>query len=57
MTTLTRINPDATAADEPAIPIRLGALEATNRIEVALPGGLRRRLAATRDTAETPAIE
>jgi hypothetical protein len=28
-----RINPEANAADEPAIPIRMGTLEALRRIE------------------------
>jgi NAD-dependent SIR2 family protein deacetylase len=35
-TTLVRVNPDATDADEPVIPLRLGALEALTRIEAAL---------------------
>jgi NAD-dependent SIR2 family protein deacetylase len=35
-TTLVRVNPDATEAEEPVIPVRLGALEALTRIEAAL---------------------
>jgi NAD-dependent SIR2 family protein deacetylase len=35
-TTLVRVNPDATDAEEPVIPVRLGALEALTRIEAAL---------------------
>jgi NAD-dependent SIR2 family protein deacetylase len=35
-TTLVRVNPDATDADESVIPLRLGALEALTRIEAAL---------------------
>jgi NAD-dependent SIR2 family protein deacetylase len=38
-TTLVRINPDATDADEPVVPIRMGALEALTRIEERLPEG------------------
>jgi NAD-dependent SIR2 family protein deacetylase len=36
-TTLVRINPDASDADEPAIPVRMTALEALTRIEEKLP--------------------
>jgi NAD-dependent SIR2 family protein deacetylase len=42
-TTLVRINPDATDADEPVIPVRLGALEALMRIEEKLPAQFRGR--------------
>jgi hypothetical protein len=42
LTTLVRINPDATDADERAIPIRLGAPEAIGRIAVALPARIDR---------------
>jgi hypothetical protein len=35
--TLVRVNPDATDAEEPVIPVRLGALEALRRIEEKLP--------------------
>jgi NAD-dependent SIR2 family protein deacetylase len=41
--TLVRINRDATAADEPAIPIRMTALEALTRIEAALSREFRDR--------------
>jgi NAD-dependent SIR2 family protein deacetylase len=37
-TSLVRVNPDATDAEEPVIPIRLGALEALTRIEAVLAG-------------------
>jgi NAD-dependent SIR2 family protein deacetylase len=43
LTTLVRINPQATEAEEPAIPIRMGALEALTRIEAALPAAFRQR--------------
>ena len=36
-TTLVRINPDASDADEPAVPVRMTALEALTRIEEKLP--------------------
>lgn len=36
-TTLVRINPDASDADEPAVPVRMKALEALRRIEEKLP--------------------
>jgi NAD-dependent SIR2 family protein deacetylase len=42
-TTLVRINPKATEADEPAIPIRSTALEALTLIRSALPTGFRER--------------
>lgn len=35
--TLVRVNPQASESDEPAIPVRMGALEALRRIEEALP--------------------
>ena len=41
--TLVRINPDATEADEPAVAIRMSALEALTRIETALAEGFRQR--------------
>jgi len=44
--TLVRINPDATEADAPAIPIRMGAREALTRIEAALPASFRDRCRA-----------
>ena len=37
LATLVRINPQASDGDEPAIPIRLGALEALQQIEAKLP--------------------
>ena len=40
-TTLVRVNPDATDAEEPVIPVRLGALEALTRIEAKLPEGFK----------------
>lgn len=39
--TLVRVNPDATDAEEPVIPVRLGALEALRRIEEKLPDGFK----------------
>ena len=39
--TLVRVNPDATDAEEPVIPVRLGALEALRRIEERLPEGFK----------------
>ena len=36
-TTLVRMNPDASDADEPAVPVRMTALEALRRIEEKLP--------------------
>ena len=41
--TLVRINTDANDADEPAVPIRMTALEALTRIEAELPDGFRDR--------------
>jgi NAD-dependent SIR2 family protein deacetylase len=41
--TLVRINPDATDGDEPAIPIRMGALETLNQIAADLPEDFRER--------------
>lgn len=41
--TLVRINPDASEADEPAVPLRLNALDALARIEAALPDSFRER--------------
>ena len=43
LTTLVRVNPDATEADEPAVPIRMTALEALTIIEAALPESFRQR--------------
>ena len=40
-TTLVRINPDASDADEPALPVRMTALEALTRIEERLPEGFK----------------
>ena len=40
-TTLVRINPDAGDADEPAVPVRMKALEALRRIEEKLPAGFK----------------
>lgn len=45
-TTLVRINPQATEADEPAVPLRMTALEALTRIEAVLPENYRKRVAA-----------
>jgi NAD-dependent SIR2 family protein deacetylase len=44
--TLVRVNPDATDAEEPVIPVRLGALEALRRIEEKLPEGFREAMRA-----------
>jgi NAD-dependent SIR2 family protein deacetylase len=44
--TLVRINSDASDADEPAVPIRMGALEALSRIEERLPEGFGERCKA-----------
>ena len=41
--TLVRINPDATDADEPAVPVRMTALEALRRIEAASSEGFKER--------------
>ena len=41
--TLVRINPDASEADEPAVSVRMGALEALRRIEAALSEGFKER--------------
>jgi len=52
--TLVRINPEATDADEPVVPIRMGALEALARIEERLPEGFRERCRAP--APEEPAM-
>jgi NAD-dependent SIR2 family protein deacetylase len=44
--TLVRINPEASEADEPAIPIRMGALEALRRVEEKLPETFRAKARA-----------
>jgi NAD-dependent SIR2 family protein deacetylase len=47
-TTLVRVNPDATDADESVIPMRLGALEALTRIEATLAEEFKERRSAGR---------
>jgi NAD-dependent SIR2 family protein deacetylase len=57
-TTLVRINPKATEADEPAIPIRSTALEALTLIHSALPTEFRERCLQSRpEEGEGPAID
>ncbi len=43
-TTLVRINPQATEADEPAVPLRMTALDALTRVEAVLPEKFRKRI-------------
>lgn len=51
LATLVRVNPDASDDDEPAMPIRMGALEALKRIEEELPEDFRAR---TREAVTKP---
>jgi NAD-dependent SIR2 family protein deacetylase len=51
--TLVRVNPDATDAEEPIIPVRLGALEALRQIDVLLPEPFRQRCRAVVPEAQT----
>lgn len=55
--TLVRINPEASEGDEPAIPIRMGALEALTAIDALVHGRLtdRRRARTARSLTEEPA--
>ena len=53
---LVRINPDATDADEPAVPVRMTALEALRRIEAALIGGIQGTLSSGGRAGTGPAF-